>query len=60
MAKHRPKGVTSGVELNVTKNPGNYIGHHRLESQEMLFDLGMIDEYMKFYGYVEVKVVREE
>ena len=57
MAKHRPKGVTSGVELNVTKNPGNYIGHHRDESQEMLLELGAIENYM---AYENGNYVRKE
>lgn len=38
--------MSTGEELNVTRNPGNYIGHHRLESQEMLHELGMIKSYM--------------
>ena len=48
MGRHRPKGVTSGVELDVTRNPGNYVGHHRTESNELLLEMNMIGEYMYY------------
>ena len=48
VGRHTPKGALSGAELDVTKNPGRYIGKHRAESLIALLDVGMIGSYMYF------------